>query len=329
MSTSKRTQAVRHWRIPRWLRFTAAIVPLVWIFSRIEPRELIEASGRVAWWTVPTVLCIALSVMVLQGVRWWLLMFAFMPELPLKSTLTVHFKALFYSLALPSSAAQDVVRAAVLARQADYSIVWGATWVARLLGLLVLVLLSLMGLTQLDTQVAPAHIHLVISGTIILIAVLLVFSFSKKVTKRLRPAFQRILPYKITRIVEEIRQAIYVYIHKLPTLLGVLVITLAMQLLLILNATLLIMGITGEFLFEIVLSFIPLIEILCLSLPLTPNGIGVREALLALMFNQVGLSEEQLGLYVVIGFLVSALKVVGGVPILWESVTARNTDKNG
>jgi len=50
--------------------------------------------------------------------------------------------------------------------------------------------------------------------------------------------------------------------------------------------------------------------------PLTPSGIGVREVLLKLMFDHVGLSGEQLGVYIMLGFLATSLKLVGLLPIL-------------
>jgi uncharacterized membrane protein YbhN (UPF0104 family) len=76
------------------------------------------------------------------------------------------------------------------------------------------------------------------------------------------------------------------------------------------------------------LAYVPLIEILSLSIPLTPSGLGIREALTKLMFQQIGLSNEQLGVYIVLGLLSILLKLVGGVPVLFNLLQKPNPQRN-
>jgi hypothetical protein len=73
----------------------------------------------------------------------------------------------------------------------------------------------------------------------------------------------------------------------------------------------------GEWHFKEALFFIPVIEMLVISLPFTPNGIGIREGFLSVFFLQfLGKTSEQLGVYVTICFLAIVLKVVGFIPVV-------------
>jgi hypothetical protein len=75
------------------------------------------------------------------------------------------------------------------------------------------------------------------------------------------------------------------------------------------------------------LAFIPLIEIACVALPITPNGIGIREPLSALMFKQMGLSVEQLGIYIAMYYFAFSLKLVGGLPLLCDLIKRRKSER--
>lgn len=241
-----------------------------------------------------------------------------MPAMSLKEALIYHFKGNYYSIALPSSAAQDIVRTVLVSKKNDYAVAWGATWVARISGLVVLALISLYGLVTLDEKYLPPgvfQILIVISFAIVLVVV---FSFSKTSTFLFRKLFKRLIPRKILETVENVRDGIYFYRTRRLYLFLVLLITVLVQFMVVFNAAMILKGITGRWYITECIAFIPLIEILCLSLPLTPNGIGIRDGLVALMFNQIALPVEQLGTYIILGFTPVLLKLTGGVPVLWE-----------
>ncbi|MGB7567267.1 MAG: lysylphosphatidylglycerol synthase domain-containing protein, partial [Chitinivibrionales bacterium] len=129
-------------------------------------------------------------------------------------------------------------------------------------------------------------------------------------------------------IIEDVRQGVYIYRDKKKTLFFVFLATMFIQLLLVGSTCLVLAGISGKwFPFEC-LAYVPLIEILSLSIPLTPSGLGIREALTKLMFQQIGLSNEQLGVYIVLGLLSIVLKLVGGVPVLFNLLRKSNSQGN-
>jgi uncharacterized membrane protein YbhN (UPF0104 family) len=190
------------------VRAVLTIAPIIWIYSRVDITLFLQAIADVAWYTVPLISASILTAMFIQGYRWGVLTRVFLPQLPLSRILSAHFKALFYSIILPTSAAQDIVRAAILTTKEHYSVLWGATWLCRLMGLLVLGLLSIIGYTLIGPSLLPAWLYKALIFSLATVCILTAFSFSKRITRSFRPVFSRLLPKKALQILDDIRQSI-------------------------------------------------------------------------------------------------------------------------
>jgi uncharacterized protein (TIRG00374 family) len=301
------------------LRFLIATVPIVWICYSVDWKGLPQTLNSIAWWAIPLQILITIISMLLQGLRWWMLMLPFEPKLSLAKTMAAHFLGLYYSIVLPTSAAQDIVRAGILSKHTNYSLSWASTWVSRLLGLLTLAFLSLYAIGGIKRSMLPPFFMESVVSTFVIIAILVIFSFSKKFTSPIRKIFGKRLPEKILKTIETIRESIYQYREQKKNLLIVFCITMIMQIIIFAGAAIVIMGISGRFLLLEALLYLPIIEVLCMSISLTPNGIGIREGMLALMFNQIGLTKEQLVLFIAFSYLTVSLKLIGGVPLLFKA----------
>ena len=92
----------------------------------------------------------------------------------------------------------------------------------------------------------------------------------------------------------------------------------AVELALILASAATVFGVCGAWPLAALLAFIPLIEVVLVVVPLTPGGLGLREALLAVLFAHLGLSEEQTGVYVALGLASLPLRAAAGLPFVWR-----------
>jgi uncharacterized protein (TIRG00374 family) len=301
------------------LRFLIATVPIVWICYSVDWSRLPKTLHSIAWWTIPLLISINITGMLLQGLRWWMLMLPFEPKLSLAKTMSAHFLGLYYSIVLPTSAAQDIVRAGILSKHTKYSLSWASTWVSRLLGLLTLGFLSLYGLFGIKRSMLPQYFMESVISAFAVMMILIIFSFSKRVTSPIRKTFGKLIPEKILKTIETIRESIYQYRRQKKNLVMVFGVTLIMQIVLFAGSAFVLMGISGKFMLSESLLYLPIIEILCMSLPVTPNGIGIREGMLALMFKQVGLTKEHLAIYIAFSYLSISLKLTGGVPLFFKA----------
>jgi uncharacterized protein (TIRG00374 family) len=311
-------------KIPRPLllsfRYIIGLSPIIWIFSKTDIAALISNLKQVPLWTMPVASAIVLLVIFFNGYKWWLLIRCFIIDLPLSKAMRTHLIGTFYSLVLPTSAAQDFVRASLLSKEGDYPVIWGSSWVSRIFGLMTYGLFSICSLYFIRKYYnLPSELSSIITITLLTIPVVFLLSFSKKTTKNFRGLIQKFLPRKILVVVENIRESIYQFRYKKVQLFTNFIITLLLTFFAVLNCSLILKGITGHFYFIECFAFIPLIEIITMSLPLTPNGIGVRESLTAVMFATIGISNESLAIYISISLLLNILKLVGGIPLLFRN----------
>jgi len=293
-----------------------AIVPLVWIFWRLDFSRLREYIPLVAWWTIPALCGFILFSTFLQAVRWWIVLRSLVPELTFMRTLSYHLIGVFYSIVLPTSASADVVKTVLLSRNIDYSITWGATVLCRMMGFFTLVMFSMYGLLTIDRSFLPQGFWVTLGIVSVLMLVLLALSFSKRFTAPLRPVVVKIIPNKVLSIVENLRQGIYLYRSKTGMLFSLFLVTVFLQVTLILLGCVTLYGVAGKFMLAEYFAFIPIIEVVANAGP-TPNGIGVREALTVVFFRYMNISNEQLGIYIFITvFCAITLRLVGGIPLL-------------
>jgi glycosyltransferase 2 family protein len=302
-------------------------LPLYVIFSRIDIHNLLKTLTSVAWWTIPAFLCTMLLTMILQGVRWWLLMRPFAPSISFRKTLSCHFAAQFYSVFLPTSAAQDFIRAALLSKYTDGFLPWAATFISRLSGLSLLFLFCLTGVLMIGRSAIPQDIIKIILAVFAIFSILCFLSFSKRLTKPIRLFLEKKIPVRFTSKISEIREVIYCYRNEKTVLISNIFVTAVVQFLTIVCSLILTMGITDKLFFKETLAFLPIIEIITISIPLTPGGIGIRDGLVAIFFKYLQLSNEQLGAYIIVSYLAMILKLIGFFPIFLGAIPRREKTK--
>jgi uncharacterized protein (TIRG00374 family) len=304
------------------LRAALAIAPLVWIYTRTGAAALGENLAAVSAPLLAAILALLFAGMLLQGVKWWVLIRRFAPELKLRQAVSVHLESAFYSIMLPA-AAQDVVKSVMLSKNHPPSVVWAASWLARPMGFFSLLIFSAAGIIYLDSGILPNGFRASLLTAVAAIAALGAASFSKRVTRPFRSAAAKILSPKIMAKIEELRNGIYVFKYERATLVQTFLISFATQFLIIFTIALQVYAVSGNLYFTECLAFVPLVEIMVVSLPLTPGGLGVREALMALLFTRLGLSDGQIATYVTISLAGSMVRIAGGMPVLWRMVTKR------
>lgn len=300
------------------IKYILAVIPFIWLFFIIDFQKLELIFKNTAPWTIPLILIANLIVFILQGSRWWMLIHSFIPTVSYMKAMKYHFIGLFYSIVLPSSAAQDVVRSVLISRDESYSTIWASSWIARMTGMLSLFIMSLFGFVQYEAIRNIENLPLLITLLILGIVLLVLFSFSKTITRPFRLIFQKILPAKIFDVISLIRNSIYLFKHKGFVLFNVLSLTILAHIILFASLTLIVYGITGELKIKEMFAFAPIIEFICMMLPITPNGMGIREVLSLKMFEYMGFSNEELTIYVAIIFISIIFRLIGVIPILGQ-----------
>jgi uncharacterized protein (TIRG00374 family) len=299
-----------------FFQYGLAIVPIVWILCKIDLGNIGTTVRSIAWWTIPALVGFNLCAMLIQGIRWWLLLRAFTDEIPLMRGLAYHFSSIYYGMVLPTSAAQEVVRTLFVVKKAGHATSWGAAWICKITGVTLSIIFSGYGLLYLKDSGLPRQVVYGFIGFCFIVVLAAFLSFSKKFTSPFRLVAKKITPAGFLSKLELIREGIYQYRNKKAALVQTILLSITIQVIFVFGLAVIIKGITGKFLFFECLAYMPLIEIISMSQPFTPNGLGVREALTALMFKHLGLTNEQLGVYIVLILAQNLLKLVGVIPVV-------------
>ncbi len=302
-------------RALRGAQYALAALPLAWVLGRMNLQQFGRAAGAAAWWVLPLAVLAQYGGMFLQAVRWWLTLRLLAPQASLRVSLAQHFLANTYAALIPGALAPDLLRSVLAARRVDAEISWGAAWVMRLAGLVAWVVLAAAGLALTSTAL-PRRALAPAASALVVLLLLSMLSFSKRATRPCRRLLALLLPAGLLRWGERIREAVYRYRRHRLALAGLVLLALGVELALIFLSALAIYGICGAWRFALLLAYLPAIEVLVVALPLTPGGLGVREALLAAAFARMGLTAEQTGVYVALGLLGLPLRALGGLPFL-------------
>lgn len=305
-------------KIPKPIRYILAILPILWIATLVKPQDFFYILKNTAYWTIPLYLIANLISFILQGTRWWMLIHAFIPSVSYLRAMRYHFTGIFYSIILPSSAAQDVVRSVLISREEDYGTIWASSWIARLFGMLSLFIMSLYGFLMYSEIRQIEYVPLYGALLLLLILSLIALSFSKRTMRPIAHFIKIFLPKKIFSILKKIYNGIYIFKHRKKRLLAVFAVTMLFHITLFTAISFMIMGITGELKIAEVFAFAPIIEFICMTVPITPNGMGVREILSKQMFDYMGFNDDQLAVYVLVVLISIVFRLIGGIPILFD-----------
>lgn len=304
-------------RLTTAARYLLAVLLIAYILHRIDADLFLQAWRHAAVWTIPFIVGSTYLGMALQGVRWWLTQRPFAPDMRLRTSLAYHFLAGTYSVALPSTVAQDLLRTAMATRRVGHGPGWGAAWMNRIIGLVAWLLLCLAGLVMAGPQLMPAYALRTIGVSLAVLIVLLGFSFSKTITRPIRRLVARALPARFLVVIDAVREAIYQYRTRRGTLVGLVLLALGVELILVLCSATTAYGVSGLFPFTTLLLFLPLIEVAIMAVPLSPGGVAERFVLNAAMLTQAGLTPEEASLYSTLSVLGQVvLKGIGGLPFL-------------
>lgn len=304
-----------------------SLLPIGWIFWKIDYHKFGTLITTIPLWIFGFLFISTFISILIQVWRLWVLTKIYAPEIKYKDLLSFHMISAFYSVFLPN-ASQDVIRSTLLSKKGNYSYIWGATLLSRFAGLITLLLFSVNGLCVVDKTSLPAYTINSIVIIFIITVILTLLSFSKTITRPFRKITIKFIPSKVFGIISNIREGVYAYKKHKSHLVLFFLVSILLQLVFVLTNTVTIMSISGKFYFIEVLAFLPLIEIITSAAAFTPQGIGVREVLLVFFFKYLHLSNETLGLYILLIYTFSTLtRLLGIFPLYKNLFFSKSTKK--
>jgi len=289
-------------RVGNIIRIGISVGLLAWLLCRFDLRGVwayFEAL-RISIWAIAFLMLLAAQV--LSSVRWWILAntVSFPGQWP--TYLGYYYVGMFFNLFLPTGVGGDLFKAHFLSREEGRRFLALFTVVGdRLFGLMAMLLLGGAAVV-LRTGLLPEPFSgfLVVSSLLVL-AGLAVMPLLQRVVRRLWPGISGRL------------EGLFILWQHPKRLLGVLGLSFALQLLGMGAVALLGAGINIQLPVAFYFACLPLVGIITL-IPISFNGIGVREGAFVYFFGLNGVAAEPaLGLGLLFFSLQAALSLLGGV----------------
>jgi len=305
------------WKRPgvnRALKIAISGVLFAVILWKIDLALVLEQFGRLGWGHAAWATLLFAYSNVVGGVQWDLLLKGQGIRIPLRKVMSLYFVGLYFSNFLPANLGGDVIRVYDVHRyggNTDAAV--AATFFDRLFGLVALSLLAILAaassLSVFENDVVMAS-GLGLGG---ILAVVLGVTFSKRVARKIEWVLRPIGLAGIASRLKAIYESAYKYRSQPRLLWQVAGIAVIVQVLRVFVHYEVALALGIELPMKYYFLFIPFIAIL-IALPISINGIGVREGAGILFFGQVGVTQAEAFSMGFLAYLVGvAVSLVGGL----------------
>ncbi|GAB4109151.1 MAG: lysylphosphatidylglycerol synthase transmembrane domain-containing protein [Acidobacteriota bacterium] len=286
---------------------------LAFLLSRMDLRQFWAVLSSADWLLVLGAGLLHLATVGPSVYRWRSILYHFQIHTPAGKLTQICLIGYFFNMFLPSAIGGDFFRAYYLARRESRSLsmTLTSTVVDRLAGLTAMLLIALAAVLA-----QPISVHGQPLGVII---GFLVAGFAAAIAAIFHPAMHRLLVRLLRRFgwssleerLELVSQGLGLLRRSRSTVFAVVSVSLVIQLAVIVAMWLIALSIGLEAPFHRFLVFIPLVN-LSVAIPLTINGVGLRESMYFLLFSELGVPVETAVTLSVLNLVMVAMTALPG-----------------
>lgn len=267
---------------------------------------------------------------ILSVVKWRLFLTARDAKVSFWQLFVINYVGGFWGLILPSSVSADIVRGFYLSKAtANLNLTVASMAADRFISGVALVTLACLGGWHAGYQSGLQYLHSLTLAIALLTVCALVLLFNRDFLRWLdRRLVQRFSAWKIIRAVRQWLVSCFEYQKHPGLLLLAFIYSLAVQVVRVLVFYVVALGFNLQAPFIYYVVFIPLIMVL-IMLPISINGIGVREVSFVSFFSLAGMPES--GAFMVsfaVSILTTLTTAAGGLIYMFDrgpSLSARPT----
>lgn len=289
---------------------------LYWLLSGSDLQTFAGVFHRAdARWFVAAAAVFVLSNL-LGACQWHLLLRAQSLPVSLGQATILYWVGVFFNNVLLGNIGGDAMRIYDVRRlTGETSRGAAATFMDRFIGLVSTCCLALGACALVADVRRPGLVTLLVPVWLGLMA-LLAMGLSRRLGGWIQAGLGRVLPDRVAGMVDGLRTSIVVYRHRAPLLVGVWVISLAVQFSRILVYWMAGVAVGLDAPLRYFLGFQPAAAIVA-ALPISVGGLGVRESVLVELFRGVGVDESLALAMSLIGYAAGILgSLLGGIAFI-------------
>jgi uncharacterized protein (TIRG00374 family) len=306
------------------LRAGVSFLLLVLLLSSIELGELAEAVSRIHLMTVFFCLLLTALGILTSAFKWQAFLVMHGINHSLRSLVQLYLIGIFFNNFLPTSVGGDFVKATLVSRRRqELPEVLSTIFAERFSGLIAVSCYALAGLVLLPRLLSNASLGVAFLLVIcMLLAVLLLWNKSRlRVTQW--------LPEKIAEIYGRFVLSLKLYVGDYRVLRRAMWTSFLFQLLIAAQYFLVARDLKLDVGFGPLLAVVSLVTLLTI-LPISLNGLGLREGGFVYLLGQVGVkSHEAIALSLIVYAIVMAFSLLGWIAfVIWQRDETGTLDEN-
>lgn len=302
-------------------KLVITVVLIGFLLSRLSLDEITAAMNKHHWgWLLAALVMYGVSAFG-GALQWaWILRTAGIAA-PVREVRRLYFIGLFFNNFLPANIGGDAYKVVDLGRQEGKPLaVFGATLLDRLLGLTALTVVAVLVLAgAVAAHIPLPRSALLLLPVLVLLAAVLASLLSQRIGGRLPDLVAKVglpgLAERVRRVTDEFT----LYRPRVRWLNLMLAFSMGVQLLRVVTHLLVARGLGFDLGGEQMVQLLVLIPMLAISLtlPVTINGIGLRESVSANLLVWAGLAAPQAVAMEVAAYLVQVVFSLQGGVLLW------------
>ncbi len=284
------------------------------LFYRTDTEVLFRLLLSINWFLIIPAVIILFSTTLLQTLRWNLILRNFDLSVRYGWLYRIVLIGCFFNLFLPSSVGGDFLRAYYLGKHEGIGVPVAATTtlIDRISGMFALMLLGLFCSFFSHQSLAGVPLKVIFIGIFLFFTAGIIMFFHPSLHKLLEKILIRVKASGLAEKTAPIYEGATRFRQNIPDVLLTTGLSLVIQIISISSVWVAAMAMHIEAPFLLFLVFVPLINI-AVAIPLTINGVGLREGMYFLLFSQIGVPmESSITLSLVTMFMYFGMALPGG-----------------
>jgi len=296
------------------LKILITVILFYYLFKNKVPlSEVIQNIKNINLLYFMTIIVFLLLYYFIFSLRWKFLLKAQKIDISLLRSNLYILVSFFFNNFLPSGLGMDFVRSAYAGGKENFEKALGASIMERFLGMTGMMLIGIIGIFSWKREFAKLYIYF---GLILFILFVYYLFTSLKITW----LKENLLSVKFLNLGDSIREfyrAFKIYKSKRKTIVAGIGYSILIQLVVILINYFIAKGLSIPIPIFALLAYIPIITVISL-IPITINGLGIREVAYVFFFSSLNIAESEAFSISLVFFVTSVVaSCAGGIVFLF------------
>lgn len=312
----------------RWLLLLKILVSvslLVYLFLETDTSAFFERISQLSLWFVLFAWIYYAGCQWVSAYRWQMFLAVKSINVRLKTLFSFYMVGMFLNNFLPGAVGGDAVKAYDLYRHTDDgNVSIASVFLERFTGLIGLVVIAvfaaIFGMQDVESDV----IFWAVWGTVAFLFTIILLIWSGPGSKLINGLMKMLMPAFIERRFSELYEAVHSYRGHRRVLIKSILISIVLQFLFALYYVLTAHALGIEIDLIYFLLFLPLVTIVTM-IPISFGGLGIREAMMVVLFAEVGVSSADImSISLTVHVINTLLSLWGGAIFMTRRSPAEN-----